>query len=122
MLLVGDALHENVHLGLTSKRSHECMRRISALLQGFTLTATWLCVQLWFTFCTPSPAAYVCSCFAQDVKPFDGMDRANILKMMRRGSLQKLTWPTESSDAWLILNRAYACMPGYCGLMQIGAE
>ena len=45
------------------------------------------------------------NCFAQDVKPFDGMDRANILKMMRRGSLQQLTWPTESSDAWLIKPR-----------------
>eukprot|EP00439_Symbiodinium_sp_Y106_P059325 s5242_g8.t1 len=41
----------------------------------------------------------------KDVKPFDGMDRANILKMMRRGSLQKLTWPTESSDLSQLIER-----------------
>jgi len=40
-----------------------------------------------------------------DVKPFDGMDRANILKMMRRGSLQKLTWPTESSELSQLIER-----------------
>ena len=54
MLSIADVLHENVHLGLKSKRPHDCERRISALLQGFTLTATWLCVHLWFTFCTAS--------------------------------------------------------------------
>ncbi|CAE7519923.1 unnamed protein product [Symbiodinium natans] len=33
-----------------------------------------------------------------DVKPFDGMDRSNILKTMRKCILPKLTWPQESSE------------------------
>ena len=37
---------------------------------------------------------------AEDVKPFDGMDRTNILKTMRKGNLPKLSWPKEETDAW----------------------
>ena len=36
----------------------------------------------------------------KDIKPFDGVDRNQILSMMRKRKLPQLAWPSKDVDAW----------------------